>query len=156
MHIVGQQLRKSMVHRVKHSDRTSKPRFGKHSYERKGHESLLSLLVHFTRSGKFGDLVSQAMFECLLFLDSLFSGVLACVFRYVHIASASTEASGFAEKLPPSIFTARPDDATSLRQGFGLASKTAGPGIARRKSHGVSGKPDDDDGFAALAQLESA
>ena len=25
-----------------------------------------------------------------------------------------------------------------------------------KKSHGVSGKPDDDDGFAALAQLESA
>ena len=31
----------------------------------------------------------------------------------------------------------------------------AGQGIARRKVM-VSGKPDDDDGFAALAQLESA
>lgn len=34
--------------------------------------------------------------------------------------------------------------------------ETAGHGIARRKVMGVNGKPDDDDGFAALAQLESA
>lgn len=36
-----------------------------------------------------------------------------------------------------------------LRQGYG------GTGNCAKKSHGVSGKPDDDDGFAALAQLES-
>jgi hypothetical protein len=34
--------------------------------------------------------------------------------------------------------------------------ETAGQGIERRKVMGVSGMPDDDDGFAALAQLESA
>jgi hypothetical protein len=37
-----------------------------------------------------------------------------------------------------------------LRQCYG------GTGNCAKKSHGVSGKPDDDGGFAALAQLESA
>src|SRR5262245_58115003 len=37
-----------------------------------------------------------------------------------------------------------------LRQGYG------GTGNCAKKSHGVSGKPDDSDRFAALAQLESA
>ena len=37
-----------------------------------------------------------------------------------------------------------------LRQGYG------GRGNCAKKSHGINGKPDHDDGFAALAQLESA
>ena len=39
---------------------------------------------------------------------------------------------------------------------YSSARRDGEPGNCAKKSHEVSGKPDDDDGFAALAQLESA
>jgi hypothetical protein len=49
-----------------------------------------------------------------------------------------------------SSFVKAPIFAEKLRRG-----ETAGQGLAQR-SHGGSSKPDEDDGFTVLAQLESA
>jgi hypothetical protein len=89
----------------------------------------------------FGFLLKTFLDRCG-FIEPLLRSISSNVFRYPHTAKlgtahrASWKASIFAEKL-------RRDE-------------TAGQGIARRKVMGVTGKTDEDDEFAALAQLESA